>query len=606
MKTQGSGGRKAIAARWLLLLVLFALALPAQAEPAGAIAMHGEPKYGPGFSAFDYVNPDAPKGGLWREAVVGSFDSLNPFIVRGQPPNFPPGVVESLMARSADEPFSLYGLIAETIDTPPDRSWVEFQLRAQARWHDGQPITPDDVLFSWATLRDQGRPHHRAYYSRVTRAERVGERGVRFTFAPLPDGTSDRELPLILGLMPILAQHWWQGRAFDQTSLEPFLGSGPYRIDTVDPGRRLEYARVADYWGRDLPVRRGQFNPERLRVDYYRDQAVALEAFKAGESTFRREADPTRWASGYQSPALEQGRFRLERFPHGRPEPMRGLIFNTRRELFADRRVRQALNQAFDFAWINRALFRGVYRRTTSYYPNSELAATGLPDAAERALLEPFRAELPPELFTEPFTLPATSGGGPVGLRPQLRRALALLAEAGWHIRETVLVNAAGRRFEFEILLNQPGEEKVALEFARALSRLGIRARVRTVDSAQFQARLDQFDYDLVAYQWLSTLSPGIEQQVFFGSRAADLPGSRNYAGIRSAAVDALTATLGQTVARDDLVTRLHALDRVLCWGFYAVPFYYLPVDQIASWAPLHHPQRTPLTGVAAETWWIE
>ena len=591
----------------LIVLLAALLAGGAAAEPAHGIAMHGAPKYPADFKAFGYVDPEAPKGGTIRWAVTGSFDSLNPYIVRGRPPPEvgTAAVFESLMARAQDEPFSLYGLIAESIDTPPDRSSVTFRLRPEARWHDGTPITAADVLFSWETLRKHGRPNHRAYYGRVVTAEAPDPHTVRFGFAPLPDGGYDRELPLILGLMPILSEAWWRGRDFEATTLEPPLGSGPYRIGAVTPGRSVEYRRLPDYWGRDLAVRRGAANADVVRYDFYRDDGSALEAFKAGAADIRRESNPTRWATGYDFPAARDGRVRLEALSHGRPEPMRGFIINTRRPLFRDVRVRQALGLAFDFAWINRSLFRGAYKRSPSYYPNSELAATGLPGPEETALLEPFRAGLPPELFTRPPPLPETDGSGPAGLRSNLLAARTLLAAAGWRVEDGGLADADGHPFAFEILLSAPADEKVALEFARALARLGIAARVRTVDSAQFQGRLDDYDYDLVLSQWLSTLSPGNEQAVFFGSAGADLPGGRNYAGIRSPAVDALAASLGQAPARAALVARVRALDRVLIWGFYAVPLYYLGEDRVASWCQLHRPAVVPVYGFLPEVWWV-
>ena len=589
---------------WVLMPLLVAGPVMAAAEEG--IAMHGALRYPPGFTAFDYVNPDAPKGGRVRYAVTGSFDSLNPFIVRGQPVAGTADLFESLMARAQDEPFSLYGLIARSIETPPDRAWVRFELRPEARWHDGSPITADDVLFSWETLRTLGRPNHRAYYNRVIRAEPQGVHAIRFDFAPAPDGTIDRELPLIIGLMPVLSRAWWQNRRFDDTTLVPPLGSGPYRIVAVTPGRSVEYRRQPDYWGRDLPVRRGSGNFDVIRYDYYRDDGVALEAFKAGLADLRRETDPMRWATGYDFPAVRDGRVRLEALAHRRPEAMRGFIFNTRRAVFHDRRVRQALALAFDFAWINRTLFHGGFKRTFSTYPNSELAATGLPSGEELALLTPFQAELPPELFTQPLTPPTTDGSGLPGLRANLREAGRLLVSAGWRVVDGLRVDDAGQPLTFEILLSQPGDEKVALEYARALFRLGITARVRTVDSAQFQGRLDDFDFDIVLHQWLSTLSPGNEQLLFFGAAAADLTGSRNYAGIRSAAVDGLARALGQSPDRAALVTRARALDRVLSWGFYSVPLYHLGEDRIASWCWLHRPAVVPVYGYLPDVWWRE
>jgi len=574
-----------------------------------AIAMHGVPRYPPGFAAFDYVNPDAPKGGTLRTALAGGFDSLNPFIVRGRPAFGLESLFESLMARAADEPFTLYGLIAESVETPPDRSWVLFRLRPEARWHDGTPITPADVLFSWETLRTQGRPNHRTYYNRVRLAEPVGAHGVRFVFAPLSSSPAgpvfDRELPLIMGLMPILPQAWWRTRVFDRTTLEPPLGSGPYRIVAVDPGRSVRYRRVPDYWGRDLAVRRGTANFDELRYDYYRDDEIALEAFKAGAADLRHETDPTRWATAYDFPAVREGRVRMEAWPHGRPEPMRAFVFNTRRWPFQDRQVRRALGYAFDFEWINRVLFHGAYVRTTSYYPNSELAATGAPTAAEIALLAPFRAELPPELFSGPFEPPHTDGSGPMGLRANLHQALWLFTEAGWRLEDGRLLDHDNRPLAFEILLNAPADQKVALEFARGLHRLGIAARVRVVDSAQFQGRLESFDYDMVLTQWSSTLSPGNEQEVFFGSAEANAEGGRNYAGVRSRAVDALTSALGQAVDRTDLITRIHALDRVLSWGYYGIPLYHANRDMIASWCGLRWPAVVPVNGFSPDTgWW--
>ncbi|CAK0756337.1 putative binding protein BRA0576/BS1330_II0571 [uncultured Gammaproteobacteria bacterium] len=597
----------------LLFLVLTALTpVPVWADdgPAHALAMHGAPKYSSDFSHFEYVNPAAPKGGTVRMGVVGGFDSLNPFIVRGRAAMGLFGMFESLMARSWDEPFSLYGLIAETIETPPDRSWVRFTLRPQARWHDGNPITVADVLWSWATLRDQGRPNHRTYYSKVTRAVAEGERSVRFEFARGPDGGPDggidRELPLILGLMPILSQAWWSAHGFDQTTLTAPLGSGPYRVEAVEPGRSISYRRVADYWGRDLAARRGQHNFDLLRYDYYRDDGIALEAFKAGAYDFRQEFDPTKWAIGYDFPAVRDGRVRLEQLPHQRPEPIRGLIYNTRRPPFDDRRVREALGYALDFEWMNRSLFRSVYQRSASYYPNSELAATGLPTPEEQALLEPFRASLPPELFTKPFTPPKTSGDGPAGLRANLRAADRLLRSAGWSVVNGHRVDGAGRELTFEILLANPAEEKIALEFTRILSRLGVSARVRTVDSAQYQGRLDSFDFDLTLHRWSSTLSPGNEQAFYYSTAAADQPGSRNYPGIRSAAVDRLTAALAQSPDRATLLTHVHALDRVLLWGHYIIPLFHTGDDRVASWSHLAHPAVVPLYGLIPETWWVK
>jgi len=573
-----------------------------------AIAMHGEPKYGPDFTAFGYANPIAPKGGTIRHAVVGTFDSLNPWIVRGKTAiGFTPQVIETLMTRSWDEPFSLYGLLAETIEVADDRSWVVFKLRPQARWHDGTPVTADDVLFTFETLKTNGRPGYRAYYGRVTKAEKTGGRSVRFAFQPLPDGRFDRELPLIMGLMPVLSSAWWQGRQFESTTLIPPMGSGPYRVAAVEAGRSITYQKVDDYWGRDLAVTRGLHNVDTIRYDWYRDDGVALEAFHAGLVDFRREGDPARWATAYDSPAVRDGRIRREILPHGRPEAVRAFMLNTRRFPFDDRRVREAVGLAFDFDWINRSLFSSAYRRVDSYFPNSELAARGEPPAAELALLEPFRGQVPDDVFSDVYVPPATDGSGPAGLRPKLRRAMDVLAAAGWVVRDGRLVHGASERaFAFEVLLNNPSDERLALEWARALKRMGIAVRVRTVDTAQYQERIDTFDFDVTLNRWVSTLSPGNEQLLYYGSAAAEQEGSRNYPGIRSPAVDALAAGLADAKDRADLVTRARALDRVLGWGAYMVPLGYLPGDRVAYAAKLRHPEIIPVYGLMIETWWVE
>jgi microcin C transport system substrate-binding protein len=584
-----------------------AAADPVSGPPSGpvhGIAMHGDLKYPPDFTHFDYVNPNAPKGGTLRQAVVGSFDSLNPLIVRGLPALGLAQVIEPLLARSADEPFSLYGLLAESVEVPEDRSSVTFRVRPQARWHDGTPVTADDVLFSYAMLREHGTPNRRQFYAKVAEAQRLDERTIRFTFAPDPDGRIDREMPLIMGLMSVVSKAWWSGRDFTRTTLEPPMGSGPYRVAVVDAPRRLVLERDPGYWGRDLPVRRGMANFERIDTDYYRDDTVALEAFKAGVADIRRETDPGKWAGGYDGPALRQGRIVREILPSGRPEPMRGLIFNTRRPLFQDRRVRMALGMAIDFAWINRALQHGALVRTASYYPNSELAATGLPGPGERAVLEPLRGRVAPELFTTPFTLPQTDGSGPAGTRANRRAALTLLAQAGWHVAAGRLVDGQGQPFAFEILLGDPADERIALEFARGLERIGIRASVRLVDSSQYQGRLDSYDYDMTVNRWVSTLSPGNEQLFYFGSATGRQPGGRNYAGVRDDAVDDIALSIAQARTRADLVARVRALDRVLLWGHYVVPLFHQPGDRLAYWSHLRRPAITPVYGYVLEAWW--
>ena len=562
------------------------------------IAMHGAPKYGPGFPHLDYANPDAPKGGTLRHAVTGTFDSLNPFIIKGVPAQGRHLVFESLLKRTWDEPFSLYGLIAESIAVPDDRSSVTFTLRPEARFHDGSPVTVDDVVFSWETLKEHGRPNHRLYYAQVRRVERPGARMVRFVF---DSESPDRELPLIMGLMPILSKAYYAETVFEETTLEPPPGSGPYRIESVDAGRSVVYRRDPDYWGRALPINRGQHNFDRIRFDYYRDGDVMMEAFKAGEYDLRREYSAARWATAYDFPAAEDGRVTLERLPHGRPSGLFAFVFNTRRSIFADRAVRYALAHAFDFTWVNKTLLHGAYTRTRSLFDNSELAAHGVPEGRERALLEPFRAHLPPEAFEHEYRPPGVEGG----LRANLKEARRLLAAAGWTVQEGALRRAAdGAPLAFEILLLHPENEKIALAFARNLERLGVDVKVRIVDTSQYQYRLNVYDFDMIVYRWNVSLSPGNEQAHYWSSAAAGREATRNYAGVRDPAVDALIDGMTEAHERGVFVDTIRAMDRVLLWGHYVIPLYHLKDDRIAYWNRFGRPDVTPLYGVVPEAWW--
>lgn len=586
-------------------LVLFLLFLgPAFAGESAqhAISMHGAPKYTDGFAALNYVNPAAPKGGALRLAMTGSFDNLNPYSVRGNRGTGFTLTGESLLGRSWDEPFALYGLLAESVSVPEDRSWVEFRLNPKAHWNDGTPVTVEDVLYSWQALRDKGRPNHRTYYKKVTDARALDARTVRFEFDMAEGG--DREMPLIMGLMPVLCKAWWQGRDVSAPSLAVPVTSGPYRLTAVEPGRRLGYTRDKNYWGNDLAFNRGQWNFDTISYDYYRDDGIALEAFKAGAYDLRRENDPIKWLSGYNVPAVQSGGIVRVEAANTRTEPVRGFIFNTRRALFADVRVREALTSALDFEWMNKALFGDVYRRAGSIYPNSELAATGLPEGEELKALEPFRPQLPASLFTTPFTLPKSDGSGPGGMRSNYRHAIDLLAQAGWRLSNGVMTRGT-QALAFEILLNNPADTKIALEYARALARLGIKATIRNVDSAQYQARLTEYDYDMILNFWASTLSPGNEQVYYWGSAAADTPGSRNYAGIKSEVVDRLASSIAASRTREELVGRARALDRVIMNGYYIVPLYYLGRDLVAYRNTLGVPDVTPVYGILPEqTWW--
>ena len=593
----------------LLTALLFLAPLSAQADPVPqtALAMTGAPLYADGFDHFAYANPDAPKTGVLKLGAMGTFDSLNPFIVRGQPP-FGLGsgtmslVYESLMTRGWDEPFTLYGLIAESVEVADDRSSILFNLNPKAHFSDGKPITAADVLFSFETLRDKGRPNHRTYYKKVAEATILSPTQIQFTFNPNDKGAIDREMPLIIGLMPILPKHVWEKHEFNQTSLRPPVGSGPYKVTGVDVGRSISYERDPKYWGRDLPVMRGLYNFDKIHVDYYRDDSVALQAFKAGQYDLRREADPTQWATAYDFPAVASGRVKLEHLTHHRTEPAYGFIFNTRRALFADPVLRAALEYSFDFAWVNKNLFHGQYKRVTSFFPNAELAAPALPEGKELNILNTYRAQLPSEIFTTPVTPPEATKEEQ--FRANLLKAEGMLHEAGYTIRNNQLFTPTNMPVAFEIMLSDPIEEKVALTWAQALKRLGITANIRTIDSAQYQSRLAAFDYDVTANKWFNSLSPGNEQMYFWGSAAADQKGSRNYAGVRNPVVDALAAALPNATTREELIADTHALDRVLMQGHYFIPLYYQGADNIASWNKLHHPEQMSLYGNVMESWW--
>ena len=609
-----TGKRQLQFAHTILLAALMLVSLTAHAAPKAqtALAMEGAPLYAPGFTHFDYANPDAPKGGIMKLGVVGAFDSLNPFIVRGQPP-FGLGagtmslVYESLMARGWDEPFTMYGLIAESVEVADDRSSIIFNLNPAAHFSDGTPVTADDVLFSFTTLRDHGRPNHRAYYKKVLTAEKLSPTRVHFVFKPNDSlsksgGVIDREMPLIISLMPVMPKHDWDGRDFNQTSLRIPVGSGPYKITTFDLGRSITYERDPNYWAADLPPMRGMYNFNKIRIDYYRDDSVSLQAFKAGQYDLRRESDPTKWATAYDFPAAHDGRVRLEQLSHHRTEPAYGFIFNTRRAPFTDPVLRAALQYSFDFAWVNKNLFHSAYKRVTSFFPNSELAAPALPEGKELEILDQYRDKLPAVIFTDPVTPPEAADEDQ--FRANLLKAEGMLRDAGYTIKGDQLFSATGAPVTFEIMLSDPVEEKVALNWAHALKRLGITANIHTVDSAQYQARLAAFDYDVTINKWFNSLSPGNEQMYFWGSAAADQKGSRNYAGVRDPVVDALASAIPNATTREDLIAAAHALDRVLMEGHYMVPLYYLGADDIASWTRLHHPDKMSLYGNVMESWW--
>jgi peptide/nickel transport system substrate-binding protein len=583
----------------------------AAAQPHHGIAMHGEPAMPEDFKAFRYVNPDAPKGGRFVEGVVGTFDSLNPFIVKGvaapalRGPLILPNaisftVVESLMVRGFDEPFTLYGLLAQTVETDAARSYVTFTLNPAARFSDGTPVTATDLLFSWQLLRDKGRPNYRYYYAKVAKAETISDRAVRFDLT----GSEDRELPLILGLMPVFAKHATNPDTFEETSFSAPLGSGPYLVSAVDPGRSLTLRRNPDYWGRDLAVNRGFWNFDELRFDYYREANSYHEAFQRGLFDFRTEGDPGHWQTGYDFPALRDGRVIKEALPSGLPKASFFYAFNTRRPVFADIRVRQAVALLFDFEWINRNLYFGQFGRSASFFEGSELSALKrAADARERALLAPFPGAVRPDVLEGTWAPPVTDGSGRD--RGLLRQALNLFAEAGYELRGTELVDKrTGAPFSFEIMVTLREDERLAIAFATMLKRAGINARVRMVDAVQFEGRRLNYDYDMIENRWDQSLSPGNEQAFYFGSAAADEPGTRNYMGVKSPAVDAMIAALLKAESREDFVAAVRVLDRLLISGSYVIPLFHVPAQWIARWRGIERPAQTAVIGYLPETWW--
>jgi microcin C transport system substrate-binding protein len=565
-----------------------------------ALSMYGDLKYGPEFRHFQYVNPEAPKGGDVKLAAIGTFDTLHPFVLKGVAAAGLGGTVDTLTVASEDEPFSRYGLIAESIEMPADRSWVAFTLRPQARFHDGSPITAEDVIWTFEALKTKGHPFYRSYYAQVAKAEKVGERKVRFGFAP----GDNRELPLIVGELPVLSRAYWSKRDFEKTTLEPPLGNGAYRIESVEPGRSITYRRVKDYWAAKLPVNVGRENFDSIRIDYYRDITVAIEAFKGGEYDFRQENVAKNWATAYASPAVMHGLIKKEEIPNEVPTGMQAFVYNTRRPMFQDARVRRALAYAFDFEWANKNLFYGAYTRTRSFFSNSELASSGLPGAEELKVLEPFRGKVPDEVFTREYQPPATDGSG--NTRDGAREALRLLGEAGWTIKGQKLVNARGEPMQFEVLLSEPTWERIALPFVKNLERLGVAARVRTVDAAQYEKRQDDFDFDVAVFVWGQSLSPGNEQRDFWGSEAAGTKGSRNLAGIKDPAVDRLIDLVVTAPDRVSLVARTRALDRALLWGHYVIPHWHIRAYRVVHWDKFSRPAVSPKYALGLDTWWVD
>ncbi len=573
----------------------------AVAAPQHALTLYDEPpKYPANFKHVDYVNPDAPKGGTFREAAMGSFDSLNPFISKGVPADNITLVYDTLAQQGLDEPITEYGLIAGKIEKAPDNSWVRFYLRPEARFHDGHPVHAEDVVFTFETLITQGSPIYRTYYADV--AEVIAEDPLRVLFKF--KHTSNRELPLILGQLPVLPKHWWAGRDFAKSSLEIPLGSGPYKVAEVKPGRSIRYERVKDYWGKDLPVNKGLYNFDYRVSDYYRDSTVALEALKAGQFDYWQEMTAKNWANAYNVPAVAEGRLIKEELPNGNPTGMQGFVFNIRKPMFQDVRVRKAISLLMDFEWTNKQLFNGAYPRTRSYFENSDMAATGLPSPAELAILEPLRGRIPDEAFTQAFAPAKTDASGMI--RTQQREAYQLLQEAGWRIVDDKMVDTTGKPVSIEFMLAQTDFERILLPFKRNLADLGIELVIRRVDVSQYVNRVRSRDFDMMVGSFPQSSSPGNEQREFWQSSSADKPGSRNYIGLKDPAIDELVEQLINADSRNSLVAHAKALDRVLQFGYYVIPNWHIKTYRVAYWNHLGHPKVPPRYDVGIATWWIK
>lgn len=575
-------------------------------QPQTGVAMHGEPKYKAGFDHLDYVNPAAPKGGDIHLASEGTFDSLNPYILKG---DAAPGMgmtFQTLMASTADEPFSEYGLIAESTEIPDDRSWVIFNLRKEAKWNDGAPITADDVVWTFNTLISKGHPFFHAYYAKVAKAEALSPSRVKFTFSM----AGNRELPLIMGQMVVLPKHYWEGKQFDTTDLkEAPLGSGPYRVKSVDPGHRIVFERVKDWWAKDLPITKGLYNFDTITYDIYLDSTVRRQALFSGAYDFTLENSAKEWNTSYsQQKPVQEGLIKKEEIKNSVPAGMQAFVFNTRRAFFSDPVVRQALNFAFDFEWSNKQLAFGAYKRTHSYFENSELASSGLPTGRELEILQEYRGKIPDEVFTREFTLPTTDGSG--NNRENLSKAKQLLNQAGWKMGSSGLLEKNGQPFKFEILLSSAASnayERWFNPFIANLKRLGVQASIRYVDAAQYKRRIDDFDFDMILANFSESLSPGNEQRNFWGSDKADVKGSHNYIGVKSPVIDDLIAKLISAKDRDELVAICHALDRVLLWNYYVIPNWYIDVWRIAYWDKFGHPETTAKYDlVVPDSWWYD
>ncbi|MDC0037376.1 extracellular solute-binding protein [Alphaproteobacteria bacterium] len=589
---------KFICHKFIILLFVFLFSQSGLANKMHGIAMHGLPMHGSDEKHLPYVNPDAPKGGVLRLGVYGSFDNLNRIAFKGSRAAGLGYINDTLMRRVWNEAFSLYGLIAEYAEIPEDRSSITFYINPKAKFHDGSPITREDVLFSLETFQNKGTPNQKKTYGKVIKTELVEQNGIKMIFV----NNEDKELPLIIaGFLPIVPKKYYENIDVTKTFLDIPLGSGPYTIESLEPGRQIKYQRVKDYWAKDLLVNKGQYNFDTLIYDYYKDSNVLLEAFKVGEYDYRREYNAKRWQSNYVFDAVDREDVILQEMKNDRPTGMNALVMNSRKEIFNNPQVRLALSYAYDHEWINKALYNNAYTRTDSYFDNSPLSSSGLPSENELKLLNPWKNQLPKEIFNQTYQPPVSDGSGMP--RDNLRIAKKILEGEGWFVEDGKLMKD-GKEFAFEFLIVSPSVEKIALAFQKTLEVLGITMSVRTVDSSQYQARMLNYDFDMIKASWNVSLSPGNEQQFYWGSEVGKKDGSKNYAGVNSPVVDSLIETLIGAKTREELTTAIHALDRVLLWGHYVIPLYHSNTDRIAYWNFLEFPDEIPLYGLVIESWW--
>ena len=585
-----------------VFILLIAQNLLAKTNISHAIAMHGEPKYDQNFISVEYVSNNAEKGGNIVRSAIGTYDTFNPFTLKGTSAAGIGLLYESLTVGSSDEAFTEYGLLAKSIEWPDDRSWVTFTLRDEAKWHDGKKITSDDVVWTFNTLMEKGHPFYKYYYGDVSEVIKIAENKVKFEFST----NTNKELVLIVGQLPVLPKHYWENKNFEETTLDVPIGSGPYKVKSFDAGRSIIYELDMDYWGFEnniVPIKVGKDNMGSIRYDYYKDRGVEREAFKSGEIDFFSENTSKEWATGYDIDAVTEGLIKKELITHENPQGMQAFAFNTRKDIFADKRVRKALSFAFDFEWTNKNLFYGAYKRTDSFFENSELASSGLPSQAELAYLNPYIDQLPKEIFNEEYSNPKTDGSG--FIRNELQEATKLLQEAGWKLRDGKLENSNGEPFEFEILLVSPAFERIVLPFIDNLEKLGINASLRTIDSSQYQKRIESFDFDMVVFTFSQSLSPGNEQRNFWSSGAADTNGSRNIIGIKNNVIDLLIENLINAKDREDLITISRALDRVLLWNYYVIPQWHISAYRVLYWDMFDQPKQKPKYSLGFDTWWV-